>query len=95
MLRAVLGFLRSWCAHTCKAVGVLRDNRPMRLHEQGFQRVADNLERDVASTCEKFEDIVTKGCEAGWLDRSFEAGYLSSQGRANGSLHTPEAKVSI
>ena len=55
--------------------------------------MADSLERDVASTCEKFEDLVTKGCNAGWLDRSFEAGYLSSQGRANGSLHTPESKV--
>lgn len=71
----------------------VRDSRRKGVCEQGFQRVADNLERDVASTCEKFEDLVTKGCAAGWLDCSFEAGYLSSQGRANGSLHTPESKV--
>lgn len=60
---------------------------------QGFQRVADGLERDVASTRERFEAIVAAGCGAGWLDRSFEEGYLGSQGYANGSLPSPEAKA--
>lgn len=55
--------------------------------------MADNLQRDVASTREKFEAIVTAGCAAGWLDRSFEEGYMGAQGYAHGSLPTPEAKV--
>ncbi|EIE18312.1 MA3-domain-containing protein [Coccomyxa subellipsoidea C-169] len=60
---------------------------------RGFQRVADNLERDVASTREKFEAIVAAGCAGGWLERGFEEGYLGAHGRTNGTAPTPEAKA--
>ena len=57
--------------------------------------MADNLERDVASTREKFEAIVAAGCAGGWLERGFEEGYLGAHGRTNGTAPTPEAKVGL
>ncbi len=61
---------------------------------QGFQRVVDNLEKDAVSTRERFEAIVTDACKAGWLDASFQEGYLGSHGAVNGgSLPTPETQA--
>lgn len=56
--------------------------------------MADNLEKDAASTRERFESIVSEACGAGWLDSSFQEGYLGSHAAANGgSLPTPETQA--
>jgi hypothetical protein len=61
---------------------------------QGFQRVADSLEKDIAATRERFETVVTEACRAGWLDDSFQEGYVSANGGVKGcSLPTPETQV--
>ena len=62
---------------------------------QGFQRVAEALEKDVAATAQRYEELVSAGVSAGWLDAGLADAEPSTQMSATGGLanSTPELKV--
>ena len=62
---------------------------------QGFQRVADALEKDVPATAQRYEELVSAGVHAGWLDAGLADACSSAgaPGTGGAALPSPELKV--
>ena len=62
---------------------------------QGFQRVADALQRDVPATRQRFEELAREAAAAGWLDPAVPTPVLAASGAATApTARRPPARSS-